>query len=70
MARSVAQFIRDKRASQAAQYDYRLAAREISDLASEMKAVGDHKKAAEFRYLAFIAANAARAEFFDPPVRR
>lgn len=65
--KTVAEFIKDKRVSQSAQYDYRQAAREISELAADMKAVGDHKKARQFRIYAFIAANAARAEFFDPP---
>ena len=65
--RTVAQFIQDKRVSQSAQYDYRRASRELSELADEMKAVGDNKRARECRMFAFIAANAARAEFFDPP---
>lgn len=65
-ARSVIEFIRDNRASRQAQRDYRVAAREIGDLAAEMKAVGDHKKAREFRIYAFVAANAARVEYFDP----
>lgn len=65
--RTVAEFIKDKRISQSAQYDYRQASREISELAADMKAIGDHAKAREFRIYAFIAANAARAEFFDPP---
>jgi hypothetical protein len=69
VTRSVAQFIRDKRASQSAQFDYRAAARDIAELAVEMKSVGDEPKAREFRLYAFIAANAARAEFFDPEPR-
>lgn len=60
------EFLRDNRASREAQRDYRIAAREIADLAAEMKAVGDHPKAREFRIYAFVAANAARVEYFDP----
>lgn len=65
-ARSVTEFIRDNRASRSAQRDYRVASQEIGDLAAEMKRVGDHKRAREFRVLAFVAANAARSEYFDP----
>ena len=65
-ARSVTQFLRDVRVSKAAQRDYRQAAAEISELADVMTAVGDPERAREFQRLGFIAANAARAEFFDP----
>lgn len=69
----MAEFIKDKRISQSAQYDYRAASRELTELAADYKAAGDPRRARECRIYAFIAANAARAEFFDPapqPVRR
>jgi hypothetical protein len=66
MTRSVAEFIRDNRASKTAQADYRADARRLSELAADMVAAGQRRKASELRHLAFIAANAARSEFFDP----
>lgn len=65
-ARSVTEFLRDVQASKAAQRDYRAAAARLSDMASLMKDVGDREHAREFSQFAFLAANAARAEFFDP----
>jgi hypothetical protein len=69
MTRSVAEFLRDNRASKTAQADYREDARRLSELAADMAAAGERRRAAELRYLASLAANAARSEYFDPPVR-
>jgi hypothetical protein len=66
MTRSVAEFLRDNRASKTAQADYREDARRLSELAVLMTEIGDRRRAAELRYLASIAANAARAEWFQP----
>jgi hypothetical protein len=68
-ARSVNEYLRDLRASKAAQRDYRFRAAEIAELADVMTGVADTAQAREFQRLAFIAANAARAEFFDPEPR-
>jgi hypothetical protein len=65
VTRSVAEFLRDNRASKTAQADYREDARRLSELAVEVAEV-DRRKAQELRHLAFIAANAARAEWFQP----
>jgi hypothetical protein len=67
VTRSVAEFLRDNRASKTAQADYRADARRLSELAADMVAAGQRQKASELRHLAFVAANAARAEFMDPP---
>ena len=66
VTRSVAEFLRDNRASKTAQADYREDAARLSELAADMAAAGERRKASELRHLAFIAANAARAEFMNP----
>ena len=67
VARSVADFIREKRTSQAAQRNYRDNARRLRDLAALQEATGQPLTARITRYRAAMAEHAARAEYFDLP---
>ncbi len=66
MARTLADFLRDNAASKSAQAHYRRRAADLSELAHDQLEADCPLQARVTRYRAFIVANAARAEFFDP----
>ena len=65
---NIDQVVRDVIASRSAQRQYREEAKRLAYLAAELKAAGRPLLAREAAHQAYIALNAARAEFFDPEV--
>ena len=69
MSRNIAEVVRDLQASRSAQNRYRDEARRLTMLAREFELAGRPLLSREAAHMAFIAENAARAEYFDPEVR-